>query len=604
MKINISLKKSEAIAKTKKQSQSRAELVWLPIHPASWLSVFMVFFCLIIAGCSSPKNKEEKKVVVKSVQDVNKICSEQLIGFIEDHKKDSVLTLNKDTLIAYSFFKLFYIDKYTTLFSNKGKTNALGDSLFSIINDARFYGLIPNDYHFKKIDSLQKNFFNKTDSTYDAYAIAKADLLLCDGYFKLGAHLNKGRFYPDSLLLEWNPNRLDTNWKTILAWGLETKNLRKALDSLEPKQEGYVLLKQEYRKYILENEKINWDSVSFYNITDTAKFYENLKQRLIITGDYDSAAKYSTRRIKVAITKHIKDSLLLAEGIKSFQEKMNLEPDGKLGKYTRQALSQDKEATIRQMEMALERWRWEPKEYPKKYFWVNIPSADLHVFEWDKKKKKDTLVLLSNVVVGKPENQTPVLKSKINYMIIFPYWKVPFSIAWKEILPAVQHDTSYLRRKDFEVIGAHGKVVDPKNIKWKKYNKTNLPYSFRQRIGEENSLGVIKFNFNSRFGVYMHDTNSKKYFKTFYRWQSHGCIRLEHYYEAARFIIRDDTLKIPYDTLDVWLATQEQRKINLRKQIPIYVKYFTAIADSTGLHRYLDIYRKDEQMMKMLYKSK
>ena len=38
-------------------------------------------------------------------------------------------------------------------------------------------------------------------------------------------------------------------------------------------------------------------------------------------------------------------------------------------------------------------------------------------------------------------------------MIVYPYWKVPFSIAWKEILPAVQNDTSYLRRKGFEVIG-------------------------------------------------------------------------------------------------------------------------------------------------------
>lgn len=382
------------------------------------------------------------------------------------------------------------------------------------------------------------------------------------------------------------------------------QRVSQGVDSLEPKHEGYVLLKKEFRKYLLENEKINWDSISFYAISDTAKFYETLKQRLLITGDYDSAAKYSTRRIKGQITQKIKDSLLLAEGIKSFQKKMNLEPDGKLGKYTKQALSQDKELTIRQMEMALERWRWEPKEYPKKYFWVNIPSCDLHVFEWDKKKKEDTLVLLSNVVVGKPENQTPVLKSKINYMIIYPYWKVPFSIAWKEILPAVQHDTSYLRRKGFEVIGAGGKVVDPRKIKWKKYNKTNLPYSFRQVIGEDNSLGILKFNFNSPFGVYMHDTNSKKYFKTFYRWQSHGCIRLEQYYEAARFIIRDDTLKIPYDTLDTWLATPNQKKINLKKQIPIYIKYYSTIADSLGLHRYIDIYRKDEAMEKLLYKNK
>jgi L,D-transpeptidase YcbB len=560
---------------------------------------------LLLSSCSTEKSpNEEKTVVVKKIQNLNRIVSEQLEDIFKKNKKEAVLVLKTDTLLAWSYFKPIYANKYGELFSYRGKLNPLGDSLLQIIREARFYGLIPADYHLDKIEELRDRFFCRPDSSYDAYALAKADLLLCDAYFKFGAHLNKGRFYPDSLLLEWNPNKLDANWTSILRWGLETQNLRKALDSLEPRHEGYVLLKQEFRKYLLENEKINWDSTSFYNITDTLAFYEKLKQRLIVTGDYDSAARYSTRRIKVPITPQIRDSLLLAEGIKAFQKRMNLEPDGKLGKHTRRALANNKEADIRQMEMALERWRWEPKEYPKKYFWVNIPSCDLHVFEWDKKQKKDTLVLLSNVVVGKPENQTPVLKSKINYIIIYPYWKVPFSIAWKEILPAVQADTSYLRRKGFEVLGAHGVVVDPRNIRWKKYNKTNLPYSFRQRIGEENSLGILKFNFNSRYGVYMHDTNSKKYFKTFYRWQSHGCIRLEKYYEAARFIIRDDTLNLPYDTLDTWLATPNQQKINLRKQIPIYVKYFTAVADSTGLHRYIDIYRKDEQMWKLLYGRK
>lgn len=565
----------------------------------------LLAFCVLPWRCTTEKDpNEEKKVAVKKVQDLNRIVTEQLKDIFSKNKNQDVLVLTPDTLRAWSSFKTIYPDKYTELFSERGKLNALGDSLLAILKDARFYGLIPKDYHVEKIDSLQKKFFCVPDSTYDAYALAKADLLLCDAYYTFGAHLNKGRFYPDSLQLEWNPNKLDTNWTRILQWGLKTQNLRKALDSLEPRHEGYLLLKQELRKYIIANEGIDWDSVSFYNITDTAKFYEDLKQRLIITGDYDSTAKYSTRRIRVPLTPRIKDSLLLAEAIKSFQRKVNLDPDGKLGKYTKQALAQSKELTIRQMEMALERWRWEPKQYPKKYFWVNIPSCDLHIFEWDKKKKKDTLVLLSNVVVGKPENQTPVLKSKINYLIIYPYWKVPFSIAWKEILPAVQADTSYLRRKGFEVLGAHGVVLDPRNIKWKKYNKTNLPYSFRQRIGEENSLGILKFNFNSPFGVYLHDTNSKKYFKTFYRWQSHGCIRLEKYYEAARFIIREDTLNLPYDTLDAWLATPNQQKINLRKQIPIYIRYFSAVADSTGLHRYIDIYRKDEKMWKLLYKNK
>ena len=151
----------------------------------------------------------------------------------------------------------------------------------------------------------------------------------------------------------------------------------------------------------------------------------------------------------------------------------------------------------------------------------------------------------SNIVCGKPETQTPLLSSKLNFMTIYPYWNVPYSIASKEILPAVQRDTAYLRKKNMEVINSKNEVLDPSKIKWKRYNAKNLPYKFRQRIGEDNSLGVVKFNFNNKHGVYLHDTNSKRYFKTAARAQSHGCIRVEKYLQVARFLLRGDTLKIP-----------------------------------------------------------
>jgi murein L,D-transpeptidase YcbB/YkuD len=215
-------------------------------------------------------------------------------------------------------------------------------------------------------------------------------------------------------------------------------------------------------------------------------------------------------------------------------------------------------------------------------------------------------VLESVVVVGKPETPTPELESKINYIQIYPYWNVPFTIAWKEILPMVQRDTSYLRRKNFEVVGANNTVItDIGKLNWKRYNKEYLPIRFRQRIGDDNSLGICKFNFRNKYGVYLHDTNSKRYFKTFYRFQSHGCMRLDKFYELARFLIREDTVEIPYDTLDVYLGRQEQQKIKLKRkqQLPIFVRYYTALTDSLNeLQLYLDIYRRDEKLMKKIYK--
>jgi murein L,D-transpeptidase YcbB/YkuD len=112
----------------------------------------------------------------------------------------------------------------------------------------------------------------------------------------------------------------------------------------------------------------------------------------------------------------------------------------------------------------------------------------------------------------------------------------------------------------------------------------------------------LKFNFYNPYGVYLHDTNSKRYFKTSSRAQSHGCIRLEQFTQLADFLIRDDSLHYTNDSLQQYFSIQQQRKINLKNRLPIYTRYYTAHADSTGLKLYLDIYRKDEELMKLLYK--
>jgi len=551
----------------------------------------LLFFITLLFACNTKNNNNE--IVVRKIKEPQNVDAEALLILNELHnnvKGDTLLIIDSDTLFAYPFYK--NVIKLNQLnYTKSGKFNVLCDTLFKIVKEARQYGLYANEYHFKKLDSLKNNFYNKTDSTYNVTNIAKFEVLLTNAYLMFGAHLNKGRFAYDTLLREWNPLKLDTNWLGILKFGIDSNKVRTALDSLEPKHEGYQFLKQALRNYIFQNDKLFWDSISFTNVLDTPALKNKLKQRFIETGYYNDTLK-------------INDSLKLAKAIKKFQATFNLETDGKLGKYTKQALGLDKEKTIRQIEMALERWRWEPAKYPKQYTIVNIPSAMMYVWEWDKKHKIDTLVLKSRVVVGKPENQTPTLKSKINYMMIYPYWNVPYKIAWEEILPAVQRDTNYLHKKNFEVIDGNGKVVtNLGKLNWKRFNKNYLPVKFRQRIGNENSLGICKFNFNNKHGVYLHDTNSKRYFKTFYRFQSHGCMRLEQFDAFARFLIREDTLKIPYDTLTAYFGKQEQRQINIKKPLQLYVRYYTATTDSVGnLQKFIDIYRKDEEMMKMVYK--
>lgn len=539
---------------------------------------YVICFLVILSACNSEK-KQDKIIQVVTPQDLDKEVESQLQQYITN---DSIITFDSISLTCYRYYKSQYVSKL--LWFNHSALSANGDSLLTYIKHCSYNGLIPNDYHLlhigKSLDSISvnKNFVNVT-------VLVKADLLLSDAYYLLGAHLSKGRFYADSLLLQTNFAKLNKGWDSLLHVGYTSNKIKAALDSIEPKHYHYRMLKKELATILNDGSLYQMDSIPFVTEKDSLQRTRLIINNLIKQRFYDT-------------TLTVNDSIKLVKALNGLQKKWFIQPDGKLGKYTKQALTYNRDKIIKQISMSMERWRWEENKFPERYAFINIPAFWLTVYE------KDTVVMQSAVVCGKPDHQTPILKSKIDHMLIYPYWNVPISIATKEILPAVKHDTSYIRRKNFEVLGNHDVVLDYRKLPWKKYTKDYLPVRFRQRIGEENSLGVVKFNFNNPFGVYLHDTNSKRYFKTSSRSQSHGCIRLEKFTEFADFLIRDDSLHYRHDSLQIYFAKQVQRKIKLKKALPIYTRYYTAQADSTGLKLYIDVYRKDEEMMNLLYNKK
>ena len=539
---------------------------------------YFIGILLFFTACESDK-KIDKMIKISTTQEIDKEVERQLKQYLTT---DSIITIDSVPLICYRYFKKHYTTKL--MWFNRASLIAKGDSLLSYITHCNYNGLVPNNYHLVEVkhilDSISviKNYVNVT-------ALVKTDLLLSDAYYLLGAHLNKGRFYADSLLLQTNFPKLQKGWDSSLQIGYNNSTIKATLDSLEPKHYHYRMLKKELATILNNQSLYQVDSIPFVTEKDSLLKKQLIIKSLIKQGFYDTTFVAA-------------DSVKLTKALNKLQKKWFIQPDGKLGKYTKQALSYNRDKVIKQISMSMERWRWEEHKFPERFAFINIPAFGLTVFE------KDTVVMQSAIVCGKPETQTPILKSKIDHMLIYPYWNVPISIATKEILPAVQRDTSYVRKKNFEVLGNHDVVLDYTKVPWKKYTKDYLPVRFRQRIGNENSLGVVKFNFNNPYGVYLHDTNSKRYFKTSSRSQSHGCIRLEKFTEFADFLIRDDSLHYTHDSLQVYFVKQEQRKIKLRKPLPIYTRYYTAYADSNGLKLYIDVYRKDEDMMKLIYHKK
>ena len=518
------------------------------------------------------------------------------------------LVVSKDSLFATKLiFEFYHRNKYAVTWTDKGMLTKQGDTLLNIIKHSDVYGLIPKDYHSEKIDSILKTEKDSVTHKFDAVKVCDVDLLLTDAFFTFAVDVSKGRLNADSLTREWKVAQLNTNLVDVLNSAYKKNTIHIAIDSLEPKNIQYRALKLALKNFQFEFKDSDWDSIKDRN-SDSTTFMARVKARLIKSHDYfDDFSNYDSiklfksakNKLNFHLTEGLRDSIKLAKSIKNFQCKNNLIEDGKIGKLTFKALQRTKQDYIRQLELNMERWRWCKDPYEKQYVWVNIPKFEMKVVE------KDTLVMKSRVIIGEPEKQTPLLKSTIRYFLIYPYWTVPYKIATEEILPILKRDSSYLRRKHFDVLGGNNQKVDASKINWKKYKKTYFPWKLRQGIGEDNSLGILKFNFENKYGVYMHDTDNHRLFGREMRALSHGCCRLEKFMEFAKFLIRDDSVKYPVDSFLSDLSKAQQKYVYIRHPIPIYINYYTTEIDEYNeIHYFIDVYKRDEKMLKSLRRER
>ena len=274
----------------------------------------------------------------------------------------------------------------------------------------------------------------------------------------------------------------------------------------------------------------------------------------------------------VLLKKYLRDNLILSDQYKKMNDTTSLDS---LNKNTVVILTN------------MERWRWETDPVSDHRIEINVPSYELTFFAYD------TIALTSKIICGKPDTPSPYrLDSRINYYYVYPYWIIPFSIATKEILPKLKINPSYLTKNNIQVLDRRGNIVTD-TIEWKKYSVKRFPFTLRQRDGDENTLGMLKFIFPNKYGIYLHDTNAPGLFKKEMRALSHGCIRLEKARQLASIISDCCSRNFNKDSLELYISKKERHRINLDIQIPIQLRYYTAIADSSGIHFYNDIYSID-----------
>ncbi|MDQ3486383.1 MAG: L,D-transpeptidase family protein, partial [Acidobacteriota bacterium] len=238
----------------------------------------------------------------------------------------------------------------------------------------------------------------------------------------------------------------------------------------------------------------------------------------------------------------------------------------------------------------MERWRWLPRDLGDRYILVNIPEMRLDVYEGDR------VPLTMKVVVGKPDSQTPIFNDEMTHIVFSPYWNVPPSIAQDETLPSVMKDPEFLARNNMEVVDSSGTPVDASSIDL----SNPSGYRFRQRPGNDNSLGLVKFMFPNQFNVYLHDTPADSLFERAARSFSHGCVRVEDPVALAQYVLRDQP-DWSADRIREAMEAGTEKHVKLKSPIPVFLGYWTARVrpDNTVQFR-KDVYEVDGKLQARL----
>jgi murein L,D-transpeptidase YcbB/YkuD len=460
------------------------------------------------------------------------------------------------------------------MWSADGEWISIGDSLNNFIRTSMQYGLFPADYHLSALETIQERLQSDTLAKKDAALWSRADILLTDAFLHIATDLKRGRLPFDSTSRKDTIINFDSLYTEALNGAVYTKNFLNTLHQLEPRLTAYQELRSATKKFI--------DSADFrkytylkYPYEDSIDFFNQLTRRLHEEKILDSVPPDM-------------DTTAIWKAIAKYQKAKKLRTTGRINETTVRNLNDTDWERFKRIALSLDKYKLMADTMPHTYVWVNIPRYYLKVIE------DDSVVFESRVIVGEPKTRTPELYSEISNFITYPQWTVPYSIVFKEMLPAIQKDINYLEKQNLIVVDRNDSVLDPGDINWAKLNKKKFPYEIKQREGDDNSLGVLKFNFRNKYAVYLHDTNARWMFSKSVRALSHGCVRVQDWRELAHFLVRNDTIKYNPDTLASWIVRQEKHVVSGFKKVPLFIRYFTCEADYGKVKFYDDIYGEDK----------
>jgi murein L,D-transpeptidase YcbB/YkuD len=242
-----------------------------------------------------------------------------------------------------------------------------------------------------------------------------------------------------------------------------------------------------------------------------------------------------------------------------------------LAKY-RAIAAKGGEAPVRVEQIAanMERWRWMPRTFERRYVRVNVPDQTVDFV------RDGEVVLSSKAVIGRKNSATPLLRTMITSVVANPYWDIPGDIAAASILPRLRKNPNYLKERNMIIVGGQIRQLAP------------------------SALGYLMLDSPNDFDVYLHDTPGKAVFEQDNRERSHGCVRVQQIFPLAALVLADDK-EAGMDRLRKTVASGRTQNLALDQPMPLYMVYWTAVAGEDGAVEFrIDRYNRDKPLIAAL----
>jgi murein L,D-transpeptidase YcbB/YkuD len=234
------------------------------------------------------------------------------------------------------------------------------------------------------------------------------------------------------------------------------------------------------------------------------------------------------------------------------------------------------------LRLNLERVRALPAGNQGRYILVDTAAAQLYMYE--NGQVRDTM----RVVVGKSDQQTPMMAGFIRYAILNPYWNIPPDLVATKVAPGVaKQGAAYLKANRYQILSDWSEtptVLASTKVDWRAVLAGREELRVRQLPGPGNGMGNVKFMFPNDLGIYLHDTPDKQLMRRASRQFSSGCVRLEDAARLGRWL---------YGKPLVAPSPAPEQKVQLPEPVPVYLTYLTAAPEAGRIAYRPDTYGRD-----------